>query len=80
MIWALNSFSCVGCCLRDRSFKLLWAPIVDGFYVKAIGRRRSWLVPLQFIAGFLMIWAASDPSRLQTWLGGKQYFCVIVGV
>ncbi|KAL8273109.1 hypothetical protein Esti_003030 [Eimeria stiedai] len=51
------------------SVKLLWAPLVDSCYVKALGRRRSWLVPLQFLAGFLMIFAARDPSKLQAWLG-----------
>lgn len=31
--------------------KLLWAPIVDALYIKTIGRRKCWLVPLQFLMG-----------------------------
>jgi PAT family acetyl-CoA transporter-like MFS transporter 1 len=37
------------------SFKLLWAPVVDSFYFRALGRRRSWIVPLQLAAGVLML-------------------------
>lgn len=31
------------CC----SFKLLWSPVVDSCYWPALGRRRSWILPLQ---------------------------------
>jgi len=37
------------------SIKLLWAPIVDAFYSKTIGKRKSWIVPVQIITGFMMI-------------------------
>lgn len=35
--------------------KLLWAPLVDSLYIKRFGRRKSWLVPMQYIMGFYMI-------------------------
>jgi PAT family acetyl-CoA transporter-like MFS transporter 1 len=28
------------------TLKILWAPIIDLLYIKRIGRRRSWFVPL----------------------------------
>eukprot|EP00794_Sanderia_malayensis_P015254 gene15254-16828_t len=37
------------------SLKLLWAPMVDSVYVKSIGRRKTWLVPTQFLIGFFML-------------------------
>jgi MFS transporter, PAT family, solute carrier family 33 (acetyl-CoA transportor), member 1 len=37
------------------SFKLLWSPIVDTLYVRRIGRRKSWILPLQVIAAVIMI-------------------------
>eukprot|EP00514_Thraustochytrium_sp_LLF1b_P006504 CAMPEP_0184532014 /NCGR_PEP_ID=MMETSP0198_2-20121128/13905_1 /TAXON_ID=1112570 /ORGANISM="Thraustochytrium sp., Strain LLF1b" /LENGTH=472 /DNA_ID=CAMNT_0026924511 /DNA_START=94 /DNA_END=1513 /DNA_ORIENTATION=+ len=37
------------------SLKVLWAPIVDTVYVRAFGRRKSWLVPIQILIGALMI-------------------------
>lgn len=37
------------------SLKLLWAPIVDSLYVKKFGRRKSWLIPIQYILGIFMI-------------------------
>lgn len=37
------------------SLKLLWAPIVDAIYVKKFGRRKSWLIPTQYLIGLVMI-------------------------
>lgn len=33
------------------SLKLLWAPIVDSVWSARIGRRKSWLVPTQYLIG-----------------------------
>ncbi|KAG8692539.1 hypothetical protein FRC11_003551, partial [Ceratobasidium sp. 423] len=38
------------------SLKLFWSPIVDSVFSPAIGRRKSWIVPMQFIIGSLMLW------------------------
>ena len=37
------------------SVKLLWAPIVDAAYFSKIGRRKSWLVPTQYLIGIFML-------------------------
>ena len=37
------------------SMKLLWAPIVDTAYFSRFGRRKSWLVPVQYLIGIFMI-------------------------
>ena len=37
------------------AIKLLWAPIVDSFYIPTFGRRKSWLLPTQYLLGFFMI-------------------------
>lgn len=37
------------------SMKLLWAPIVDTAYFSRFGRRKSWLVPVQYVIGIFMI-------------------------
>jgi PAT family acetyl-CoA transporter-like MFS transporter 1 len=37
------------------SLKLLWAPIVDALYSKRFGRRKTWLIPIQYALGFVMI-------------------------
>jgi PAT family acetyl-CoA transporter-like MFS transporter 1 len=37
------------------SLKLLWAPFVDSIYSQSFGRRKSWLIPIQFCCAFLMI-------------------------
>lgn len=37
------------------SVKLIWAPIVDSLYSNKFGRRKSWLVPTQYLIGIAMI-------------------------
>ena len=37
------------------SVKLLWAPIVDSIYSNRFGRRKSWLIPTQYMIGSTMI-------------------------
>lgn len=48
------------------SLKLLWAPLVDSCYLYRIGRRKTWLVPVQFLTGGLMIYGA---KFINTWMG-----------
>ncbi|KAH7638666.1 acetyl-coenzyme a transporter 1-like protein [Dermatophagoides farinae] len=37
------------------SCKLLWAPIVDSVYSSRFGRRKSWMIPAQYLIGAFMI-------------------------
>jgi len=56
---AYNAQAIFALCSWPFSLKLLWAPIVDACFSKRFGRRKSWLVPIQLIAGVLMV-AGSD--------------------
>ncbi|CAI5759275.1 unnamed protein product [Candida verbasci] len=38
------------------SLKLLWSPFVDAIYSKEIGRRKSWIIPIQIISGIMLIY------------------------
>ncbi|RIA90068.1 acetyl-coenzyme A transporter 1 [Glomus cerebriforme] len=38
------------------SLKLLWSPIVDAIYSKRVGRRKSWIIPIQLLTGSLFFW------------------------
>ncbi|KAG8907559.1 AAA ATPase afg3 [Tulasnella sp. 403] len=46
------------------SLKLLHAPVVDAVFSGRLGRRKSWIVPIQVIMGLLMIWMGSHASEL----------------
>lgn len=46
------------------SLKLLWAPLVDAVYFRNFGRRKSWLVPTQYILGIFMIYLSTQVDRL----------------
>ena len=49
---ALGYFSL---CAWPYSLKLLWSPIVDAFYKDSMGRRKSWIVPIQTLIGGMLI-------------------------
>lgn len=62
------------------SFKLLWSPLVDSVYSAAIGRRKSWIVPVQALSAVLMIGGASWlESRLQVHIARGCLFWVYFG-
>lgn len=44
-----------GFCLYPFSLKLLWAPLIDAIYSRHFGRRKSWLVPIQFSTGVIFL-------------------------
>ncbi|KAG6866243.1 hypothetical protein C0991_006830 [Blastosporella zonata] len=46
------------------SLKLLWSPIVDSVYFTSIGRRKSWIIPMQFIVGSLMLYISLNVQKL----------------
>ncbi|CAF3787347.1 unnamed protein product [Rotaria sp. Silwood1] len=35
--------------------KLLWVPIIDALYIGRYGRRKTWLISVQYIIGLVMI-------------------------
>ncbi|CAG9324206.1 unnamed protein product [Blepharisma stoltei] len=37
------------------SLKFLWSPLVDAYFIPQIGRRKTWIIPLQILSGFMMI-------------------------
>ena len=38
------------------SLKLLWSPVVDAVWSPRVGRRKSWILPVQMLSGLGMIW------------------------
>lgn len=46
------------------SLKLLWSPIVDSVFFVSVGRRKSWIIPMQLIIGTLMIYISINVQKL----------------
>lgn len=46
------------------SLKLLWSPIVDACWSPKLGRRKSWILPIQMMSGFSMIWLGSGAQKM----------------
>ncbi|KAM9441823.1 acetyl-coenzyme A transporter 1 isoform 1-T6 [Salvelinus alpinus] len=46
------------------SLKLLWAPLVDALYLTGFGRRKSWLVPTQYLLGLFMLYLSVTVDTL----------------
>lgn len=64
-----NANAIFALCSWPFSLKLLWAPLVDSIYFRGFGRRKSWLVPVQALAGLLMV-AGSGFIEGELGLGG----------
>lgn len=58
-----NANAIFALCSWPFSLKLLWAPIVDAVFFKRFGRRKSWLVPVQTLAGLVMVFGAEFVER-----------------
>ncbi|XP_059186763.1 acetyl-coenzyme A transporter 1 [Centropristis striata] len=54
------------------SLKLLWAPLVDALYFSRFGRRKSWLVPTQYLLGLFMLYLSSTVNSLLQSEGGPK--------
>ncbi|KAK9450369.1 acetyl-coenzyme A transporter 1-domain-containing protein [Limtongia smithiae] len=46
------------------SMKLLWSPIVDAIYSRRLGRRKSWIVPIQTVSAIMLLWLGSHVESL----------------
>lgn len=77
----LGIFSLVG---YPYSLKLLWAPIVDTIFSPRIGRRKSWILPVQLCSGFVMLWLSykiddlMNPQYLNVYTLSFIFFSLIV--
>lgn len=46
------------------SLKLLWSPIVDAIYNRRLGRRKSWIIPVQLVSGITLLYLGSVINNL----------------
>ncbi|TPX30433.1 hypothetical protein SmJEL517_g06004 [Synchytrium microbalum] len=67
------------------SLKLFWSPVVDSIYFKSIGRRKSWIVPIQAITGITLFILGSKIDGLLAQevlpvraLAGSFFFIVLL--
>ncbi|RKU45394.1 hypothetical protein DL546_004521 [Coniochaeta pulveracea] len=51
------------------SLKLLWSPIVDALWSPKIGRRKSWILPIQLLSGIGMLWLGSTVNEMMSTTG-----------
>mgnify|MGYP000464915017 FL=1 len=67
LLRAKLSYSQIGIftlCTYPYSLKLLWSPIVDSIFSAKLGRRKSWIVPIQGIIGVLLWWLGGNVTSL----------------
>ncbi|KAH8802699.1 acetyl-coenzyme A transporter 1-domain-containing protein [Xylogone sp. PMI_703] len=48
------------------SLKLLWSPIVDAVWSPKLGRRKSWIMPIQTLSGLGMIWLGGHIKQMMS--------------
>ncbi|KXL44874.1 hypothetical protein M433DRAFT_67867 [Acidomyces richmondensis BFW] len=54
------------------SLKLLWSPIIDAVWSARIGRRKSWILPIQALSGLGMLWLGSRAQRMMEQAGDND--------
>ncbi|GAA6013083.1 hypothetical protein JCM10207_006166 [Rhodosporidiobolus poonsookiae] len=67
LLRAKLSYSQIGLftlCTYPYSLKLLWSPVVDSVFSPKLGRRKSWIVPIQTIVGLMFWWLGSHVQAL----------------
>ena len=46
------------------ALKLLWSPLVDAVWTPKVGRRKSWILPIQTLSGIGMIWLGGRIEKM----------------
>ena len=56
------------------ALKILWAPFVDSFYIERLGRRKTWIVTVQFCLGIVSFTSGSYLSQILNidWVRNSQ--------
>ncbi|KAG9240728.1 acetyl-coenzyme A transporter 1-domain-containing protein [Calycina marina] len=54
------------------SLKLLWSPIVDAVWSQKVGRRKSWIMPIQLLSGIGMLWMGSQVEGMMKSLAAND--------
>mmetsp|Transcript_1154 Transcript_1154/g.3973 ORF Transcript_1154/g.3973 Transcript_1154/m.3973 type:complete len:690 (+) Transcript_1154:1372-3441(+) len=57
------------------AIKILWAPLIDGFFIRSVGRRKSWVLPVQLVASMLMFYVG---MHIQEWIETLQVWRLTV--
>lgn len=55
----LASIGSIGILMLPWILKFLWAPYVDRFYSKRLGRRRGWILPMQLISVMIILYLST---------------------
>ncbi|CAG8959625.1 hypothetical protein HYFRA_00001528 [Hymenoscyphus fraxineus] len=54
------------------SLKLLWSPIVDAIWTPKLGRRKSWILPIQMLSGIGMLWLGARVKAMMVVAGNED--------
>ena len=54
------------------SLKLLWSPIVDAVWSPKLGRRKSWILPIQICSGLGMLYMGSRAEKMMIAAGAAD--------
>ncbi|KAI8051641.1 acetyl-coenzyme A transporter 1-domain-containing protein [Syncephalis plumigaleata] len=63
------------------SLKLFWSPIVDALFVSRIGRRKTWIIPIQLILGVVFLWLGNNIEKYMVTTGdgwGSTYTLTLI--
>ena len=54
----------IALCTLPFSFKVLWSPFVEFYHFKSIGKRRSWIIPMQLLMCLILFYLRANVELL----------------
>jgi len=51
-------------CTMPFSFKVLWSPFVEFYHFKFIGKRKSWIIPMQLLMCAILFYLRTNLEKL----------------
>jgi len=61
-------------CTMPYSFKVLWSPIVELYYIPSIGKRKTWVVSTQLAGCFILYYLSGN---IESMLKQKQVYTLL---
>lgn len=54
----------LSCSTIPKTMKFLWAPLIELYYFKSIGKRKSWIVPTQLVGSAVLLYLSQNIDEL----------------
>lgn len=72
---SINIIAILSLAIYPFSFKMLTAPFLDVYYIKSIGKRRTYIIPIQYLMA--IIYTLLYFTKISTWVYNIEFLTLI---